>query len=1099
MESKVLRNILVGMILLTIVVSGVFAFNGTSSSYTIRSKFDFGPTANASSLSFTQRLIGGEQPVANYTSSSFTGRFGILNSIVTATINITSPLNNQELLRGGTTSGEDDLGILRNNINLTAKVFDSSTFSGISGATCYFFEDSALLGNSLTNSSGDCILDYNISVRDVGKKDIQVNYSYSGTSRLLNQSAINLTVANYVTTPTMGGLQSNGKYYDGDIATLTIEIKKNNGSVSNLNYDPQNISATAMKSDDSLRGIKYYPGDMTKLGVGQYITSLIVNYSSGAGAYIKWEVNNSDDSHLNYLGSVLHSDVGICQGDFGAWSAWSPCVGSSQTRSRTDSTSCVEVESQSCGSGGGGGGGGCSDDCSPSGSSQNTCSDSTTLNTRTCGNYDSDSCLEWSAWSENYCGAGKICEGARCVQTTCDNCVLGQQQKECLSDSLTRVRTCGGTVGCSLWGEWATETCGGFERCYSGVCASCIENWVCKAWSTCVEEIQIRTCEDKNTCGTELNKPDQTQSCISGIEIDYSPKELNLILAKGDSVGFNIEVRDLAGEANLAATWLLNSQSKKQDIGIGSLSSSYSESFEEDSEVKAEIVADSQIQHINWNIEINENASLDCIPNWDCDWTDCEEGDVNSYPFDCVDLKYCNKTIGKPEEEKCGCYTQWNCSDWSSCGAKYDINDVLEGSTFVQGYKEKICEDLGKCKEDKIEELPCGLAIPITSKKTKWCYEDYVEIYDAETSELVSRIKEKELIEFTDLKKVDISLTGGSFTGYCDYCYDGVKNYDEVGVDCGGDNCPECLNKKSFFDWLFWAILVSWMIFGILIMTFVIEERRKINLQRVPETIFEIVESAKFDTRKEKKLERKITRWFKRLVVFPSISFKKRRKVVPIEEIKPKIIMVPVKSYEEKLLAKLKRQLRIWKAEGYYGTANLKKEVIELEHHVARKEKKFVRKIILGHQARNLHKKLLRDKKRKERLRLIEEKRRIAERKKLKKIQEKAFSRRARARREHKIFLGIALWFKHKKSHKRIKKQIKVFKKIEKKKSRKEKKEFRKIQKKARKSLRKQIKIEKKVKKIQIKGLKRKLKLWKKQGYYGTATLELELKKLREK
>jgi hypothetical protein len=31
-----------------------------------------------------------------------------------------------------------------------------------------------------------------------------------------------------------------------------------------------------------------------------------------------------------------------------------------------------------------------------------------------------------------------------------------------------------------------------------------------------------------------------------------------------------------------------------------------------------------------------------------------------------------------------------------------------------------------------------------------------------------------------------------NFTGYCEYCYDNVKNYDETSVDCGGPNCPVC-------------------------------------------------------------------------------------------------------------------------------------------------------------------------------------------------------------------------------------------------------------------------------------------------------------------
>ncbi|MEM4245234.1 MAG: hypothetical protein QXR60_03455, partial [Candidatus Nanoarchaeia archaeon] len=28
---------------------------------------------------------------------------------------------------------------------------------------------------------------------------------------------------------------------------------------------------------------------------------------------------------------------------------------------------------------------------------------------------------------------------------------------------------------------------------------------------------------------------------------------------------------------------------------------------------------------------------------------------------------------------------------------------------------------------------------------------------------------------------------------YCPWCYDGIKDYDELGIDCGGPSCPSCL------------------------------------------------------------------------------------------------------------------------------------------------------------------------------------------------------------------------------------------------------------------------------------------------------------------
>jgi len=44
----------------------------------------------------------------------------------------------------------------------------------------------------------------------------------------------------------------------------------------------------------------------------------------------------------------------------------------------------------------------------------------------------------------------------------------------------------------------------------------CEERWVCTDWSPCVDKIQTRECTDENNCGTEENRPFESQPC--GIE-----------------------------------------------------------------------------------------------------------------------------------------------------------------------------------------------------------------------------------------------------------------------------------------------------------------------------------------------------------------------------------------------------------------------------------------------------------------------------------------------------------------------------------------------------------------------------------------------------
>ncbi len=65
----------------------------------------------------------------------------------------------------------------------------------------------------------------------------------------------------------------------------------------------------------------------------------------------------------------------------------------------------------------GGGGPGCTDDCDEEGQEENECVNSTTLRTRTCGDYDADSCLEWSSWNYVSCGVNEICQDGACIST----------------------------------------------------------------------------------------------------------------------------------------------------------------------------------------------------------------------------------------------------------------------------------------------------------------------------------------------------------------------------------------------------------------------------------------------------------------------------------------------------------------------------------------------------------------------------------------------------------------------------------------------------------------------------------------------------------
>ncbi len=43
--------------------------------------------------------------------------------------------------------------------------------------------------------------------------------------------------------------------------------------------------------------------------------------------------------------------------------------------------------------------------------------------------------------------------------------------------------------------------------------ANCVEDWECSNWLDCVGGIQKKVCTDKNSCGTETNKPETEKEC----------------------------------------------------------------------------------------------------------------------------------------------------------------------------------------------------------------------------------------------------------------------------------------------------------------------------------------------------------------------------------------------------------------------------------------------------------------------------------------------------------------------------------------------------------------------------------------------------------
>lgn len=75
--------------------------------------------------------------------------------------------------------------------------------------------------------------------------------------------------------------------------------------------------------------------------------------------------------------------------------------------------------------------------------------------------------------------------------------------------------------------DFAPATTGGGGGSGGSSSGSCLEKWQCNAWSECSNNLQTRSCQDANNCGTIFNKPSETELCtinkksaLDSIEID---------------------------------------------------------------------------------------------------------------------------------------------------------------------------------------------------------------------------------------------------------------------------------------------------------------------------------------------------------------------------------------------------------------------------------------------------------------------------------------------------------------------------------------------------------------------------------------------------
>jgi hypothetical protein len=356
-------------------------------------------------------------------------------------------------------------------------------------------------------------------------------------------------------------------------------------------------------------------------------------------------------------------------------------------------------------------------------------------------------------------------------------------------------------------------------------CQVCQEDWQCSVWGNCINNQRARVCSDANLCNTVLFKPAETEACISHLKIDYMPTNLNLIVPNRSTVNFFVRAEHTLSSTSLTISWIANGQQELQNLGTGVLRSSFSENFDNDGEVTARVEGGGETANIKWSIKVVETQ---CIEDWDCEfWSYCEDNAAFSYPSICRDLNACGTNLRYPQPRECTCSAQWLCQDWSRCDAKYSISDLINENVIEPGMQKRTCFDLIACENrTKTEYQNCSLQFNITAQKVEWCNETVVEITDNTEDILVSRLKETRIRNIT---RIDVSFITTKFAGYCSYCNDGLKDYDEDGIDCGGMNCPPCLRKK-FFNWLLWLNLLLWITLLFLVLIYLKDRDRRKEL-----------------------------------------------------------------------------------------------------------------------------------------------------------------------------------------------------------------------------------------------------------------------------
>jgi len=193
------------------------------------------------------------------------------------------------------------------------------------------------------------------------------------------------------------------------------------------------------------------------------------------------------------------------------------------------------------------------------------------------------------------------------------------------------------------------------------------------------------------------------------------------------------------------------------------------------------------------------------------------------------------------------CVSDWQCSNWGECQVIYDLADIISEKVLLSGGRERRCVDDNNCGYEKIERQECETQKPIYAKRVERCFKNYIEVFN-ENNILISRL---ELLD-SGYKELNVQMIFDD-AGYCPYCFDGQKNYDEDEIDCSysGESCPKCGPGILFVRQNYGLMLISLVALTLLCMLFIIWylillKRMKRKIRRVVKISHRGVKKRKF-------------------------------------------------------------------------------------------------------------------------------------------------------------------------------------------------------------------------------------------------------------